>query len=344
MQSRVPASEFLQLSKELPIIDVRSPGEFLAGHIPGASSIPLFTNEERAAVGTVYKKNGQKKAILLGLEYVGPKMRPMIEEALAILGDREDRILVHCWRGGMRSDSVAWLFSRYGLKPLVLEAGYKGYRHLVHETNQQPRKLKVLGGYTGSGKTGILHAMARMGGTVLDLEGLAHHRGSVFGGIGLPEPPTQEQFENNLAASIMELSMKDGFWIEDESRHIGKKIVPEGLYNSLRQSPVYFVHVPFELRIEQLVHDYGNTDLNLLKDLTLRIKKRLGGLDTNNALEAIDSGRLADAARIMLHYYDRAYEYGLNLRENPEVIHYHFDTMDPETIAASILQENPNES
>ena len=338
MTRRIPVEEFLKLSARFPIIDVRSPGEHTSGHIPGAHNIPLFTNEERAAVGTEYRIHGQKKAILKGLEYVGPKMRSLLDESLAILGDRENRILVHCWRGGMRSESVSWLMNLYGLEPFTLEGGYKAYRNHVLKINNTPRSFQILGGPTGSGKTEVLRSLRKKGAQVVDLEELASHRGSVFGGVDQAKPPTQEQFENNLARVLSGLDPNRPIWLEDESRHIGRLVLPDGIYNGIRHSSVFLIRIPLKLRVRNLVEMYGEADREELKELTLRIRKRLGGLDTKEALKAIDEGNLKKATEIFLHYYDRAYEYGVKIREKPPVFELDFERLNPDHIAEELLK------
>ena len=170
--------EFLEKSDSAPLIDVRSPAEFAKGHIPGAFNIPLFENQERSVVGLLYKNKGRQEAIKKGLEIVGPKMTSMVEKAIAMAKDQE--ILVHCWRGGMRSASVAWLFEASDLKVSILNGGYKNYRTHLRENMLEGRGVTVLGGMTGSGKTNLLRALADFGEPVIDLEGLANHRGSAL--------------------------------------------------------------------------------------------------------------------------------------------------------------------
>jgi tRNA 2-selenouridine synthase len=180
--------------KPLPMLDVRSPGEFARGHIPGAQNIPLFDNEGRAEVGTIYKQKGKQPAILRGLELVGPNMATMAERGRLTAID--NTVFVHCWRGGMRSGSVAWLLESYGVKVFTLKGGYKAFRRYMQQQFEAPKNLLVLGGRTGSQKTTWLHALQGDGEQVIDLEGLACHKGSSFGMLGEHPQPTQEQFEN----------------------------------------------------------------------------------------------------------------------------------------------------
>ena len=171
MSILLEAEEFLQQAKLLPIIDVRSPAEWESGHIPGAINIPIFTNDERAKVGTRYKQSGKEQAIEMGLEFVGPKMLQFVKEAKKIAKDK--RVLLHCWRGGMRSKSMAWLFELAGLETIILKGGYKAYRNYIREQFNKPANLIVLGGFTGSGKTDILKEIEKLGQQFLDIESIA---------------------------------------------------------------------------------------------------------------------------------------------------------------------------
>ncbi|NBW62949.1 MAG: tRNA 2-selenouridine(34) synthase MnmH, partial [Synechococcaceae bacterium WB4_1_0192] len=170
-----------------PVVDVRAPAEFAQGHIPGARNLPLFSDEERAAVGTTYKQQGRTAAVQLGLELVGPKLAALGQSLSSWSSEANGQPLrLHCWRGGMRSGSVAWLADSLDLPVLLLEGGYKAYRRWVLEQLLLPWPIHLLGGRTGTGKTDLLLALERRGVAVLDLEGLAHHRGSSFGNLGLP--------------------------------------------------------------------------------------------------------------------------------------------------------------
>ena len=190
------------LETENPVLDVRSPSEFRKGHIPGALSLPLFSDEERAEVGTLYKQSSRQEAIKKGLEIVGPKMRGFIEACEAIGGSTFN---LYCWRGGMRSDSMAWLLERYGFEVSLLEGGYKAYRNAMMQDFAIPLHLKMLTGFTGSGKTDVLQAMQELGVQIIDLEGLAQHQGSSFGNQLTTGQPTTEMFQNQLHAALSAL-------------------------------------------------------------------------------------------------------------------------------------------
>ncbi len=206
-----PAHEFLPLLTRMPCIDVRSPGEFLQGHIPGAYSLPLFTDAERAHVGTLYKHQGREAAFLQGLSYIGPKLSTLVQSALTLarsfkapLAPPTMHIALHCWRGGMRSKGVASVLQAAGFTVHLLRGGYKAFRHFALDVLEKPLPLQVLGGRTGSGKTEALMILRDKGARIIDLEGLAHHRGSAFGGHEGEGQPSCELFENRLAMAIVQ--------------------------------------------------------------------------------------------------------------------------------------------
>jgi len=305
----ISVNEFLVLRKELPLIDVRSEGEFESGHIPGAVNIPLLTNEERAAVGTDYKNKGQAEAIKTGFRLVGPRLVDMISDAERLAEGRET--IVYCWRGGMRSDFFCRFVQMAGIKTNRLTGGYKAYRQLVQRSFQLPFQFTVIGGYTGSGKTEILQALARAGEQVIDLEQLAHHKGSVFGGLMMPPQPTTEQFENHLFEQICTLDVTKRIWIEDESIAIGKIFLPLALWKQLCVSPLIEIFVDKENRVRRLVNDYGKSDPAEFLQAMTGIIKKLGGQHYAAIKEKIQAGNWHSAIDALLVYYDKAYRNGL---------------------------------
>ena len=330
------------------IIDVRSPAEYEHAHIPGAVNLPLFDNDERAMIGTTYKKQSREAAIKAGLPLFGNKMLPMIEtvESWMAAAQKENHLTkptlyVHCWRGGMRSAAVAWLLDLYGYKVIQLTGGYKAYRNWVLEQFTIAYPLKVLGGYTGSGKTEILHALQEKNYSVIDLEGLAHHKGSAFGAIGQLAQPSQEMFENILAKKLFEVNKnKKPIWIEDESQRIGTVLIPTPLFHLMRNSTCYFMTIPFEQRLLFILEGYGKFDQQSLIEATERIQKRLGGLETKNAVEHIMQGELKEAFSILLKYYDKWYEKNAQNQVLPkvELIPVLSEMVDPEH-NASLLEK-----
>jgi tRNA 2-selenouridine synthase len=336
---KINIEQFLELAKKYPVIDVRSPGEYKHAHIPGAYSMPLFTNEERAVVGTTYKQESREKAIKIGLDYFGPKMRKMVEEAESLVNNHElivgtqdspvtNSVLIYCWRGGMRSGAVSWLLDLYGFRVYTLAGGYKKFRNYVLDSFKKEYNLKILGGYTGSGKTKVLKELERNGETIIDLEGIAKHKGSAFGNIGMPQQPTQEMFENILSLELKAVSFEQnkdsaetsfrgfgGIWLEDESQRIGLVNLPNDLWETMRSSPVYFLDIPFEERLKNITEEYGGLDKQRLIDAIGRIKERLGGLEAKNAITHLESNNTTESFRILLTYYDKWYLKGLHNRE-----------------------------
>ncbi|MBN8673245.1 MAG: tRNA 2-selenouridine(34) synthase MnmH [Chitinophagales bacterium] len=357
---RIHIEKFLALAKEHPVIDVRSPGEYNHAHIPGAHSLPLFSDEERKVVGTTYKQQSREQAIKVGLDYFGPKMRKMVEEAESIVNSRKSAangpgltthdsrlILVYCWRGGMRSGAVSWLLDMYGFKVYTLAGGYKNFRNYVLNTFKQSFHFNIIGGYTGSGKTETLKALQEKGAAVIDLEGLANHKGSAFGNIGMPEQPTQEMFENFLATHLLKVRSQrsetggsptsdflppdSSIWLEDESQRIGLVNIPHELWKTMRRSPVYFLDIPFEERLQHITEEYGQLDQQKLIAAIGRIKEKLGGLNAKTAIQLLEEGNTPESFRILLKYYDKFYFKGLHNREGLETL---LHTIDCKTVSA----------
>jgi tRNA 2-selenouridine synthase len=318
--------KFLELAKQHPVLDVRSPGEYKHAHIPGAYSLSLFTDEERKIVGTAYKQESREQAIKIGLDFFGVKMKKMVEETEAL---NSKTALVHCWRGGMRSAGVAWLLDLYGFKVYTLVGGYKKFRSYVLDTFKLPFQFKILGGYTGSGKTELLKTLKEKGEAMVDLEGLANHKGSAFGNIGMPEQPGQEMFENILSCQLRDVGCEanlqtpttdsrqptTAIWLEDESQRIGQVNIPHELWKLMRQSPVYFLDIPFEERLKQIVEGYGQLDTEKVADAINRISQKLGHLNAKMAILLLKEGKISESFDILLKYYDKHYFKSLHNRE-----------------------------
>ena len=309
--------DFLEKAKSTVVIDVRTPLEFVQGHIPGAVNIPIFTNEERVIVGTTYKQKGRQPAILLGFELTGPKWADFIRQAEELAPNK--KVLVHCWRGGMRSGAMAWAFDLYGFEVGTLKGGYKAFRGSNIRSFSEKYNFRILSGGTGSAKTETLAELKNLGEQVIDLEDLAQHQGSSFGSMGKLIQPSQEQFENLFAVKLQEMDKTKTIWLEDESVTIGRRVIPKPIWEQMRNTEVLKLEISKSERITFLTSQYGALDKDFLKAAVLGIAKKLGPLETKLTLQAIDEGRMRDFITQVLVYYDKTYQKGIN-RRNQEVI------------------------
>jgi tRNA 2-selenouridine synthase len=311
----IDIADFLSLRSSLPVVDVRSEGEFAEGHMPGAINIPILNNEERIAVGTDYKQKGQLEAIKTGFRLVGPRIIDLVEETEKISANRE--LLVHCWRGGMRSANFCHFVGMAKIRTHQLKGGYKAYRLRAVESFKSPFQLVILGGSTGSGKTELLRALRNAGEQVIDLEALANHKGSVFGGLMMPPQPTTEQFQNDLFEHILTLDLNRRIWIEDESIAVGKIFLPEDLWRTMNASPIVEIAVSREIRLQRLVEEYGKADQQLFLEAMGKIVKKLGGQNFNAAREKLLASNMPATINLLLeHYYDKAYATGLSKKRH----------------------------
>jgi tRNA 2-selenouridine synthase len=319
MSTVIDAADYLQ-ARDLSTVDVRSPGEFAAGHIPNAINMPLFNDEERAEVGTLYKQVGRPAAVTRGLEIVGSNARRFIDsiEAANIGLD----FYVHCWRGGMRSEALTWFFDQCGMQPRRITGGYKAFRQAAHRGLAEPQRIVILSGATGVGKTKLLGALRNAGEQIIDLEGLAGHRGSAFGGIGRPPQPKVEQFENNLYYEWRDLDPTRPVWVECESQAIGKVFIPQVVWDQMKQAPAIHVDADRQQRVEFLLEEYGSLPVEELASAMGRIKKRLGGANLQAALDALECNDLVTFTEIALDYYDKAYSMSLKKRSRPRTLEF----------------------
>lgn len=297
--------DFLTLRKALPVVDVRSEGEFEAGHIKGAANLPILNNEERVAVGTDYKQKGQREAIKTGFRLVGPRLENIINEAEKLASGNE--LLVHCWRGGMRSNNFCRFVEIAGIKTNSLMGGYKTYRQMAMESFRKPFHLILLTGCTGSGKSEVLRMLKEHGAQILDLENLASHKGSAFGHLMMGEQPTTEQFQNDLFEEILTLDLSKPIWVEDESIAIGKIFLPNDFWQAMMKSPLIKMEVARDIRVQRLVAEYGEADKDEFLAIMGKITKKLGGQNFNAAKEKLEQGDMASTIDILLTYYDKAY-------------------------------------
>lgn len=330
------AHEWLKLRETLPIIDVRSPGEYAKGHIPDAINLPLFDDEERRRVGIIYKNSGREAATFEGLGFAKIKLQEYVKQARRIAPAR--KAILHCWRGGMRSESMAWLLSLAGFDIFLLIGGYKAYRKYIRESWNKPFSLIVISGKTGSGKTEILHVIKQKGFQVLDLEQSAHHKGSAFGAIGENPQPTNEQFENNLANQWLDFDDQKPVFTEDESRFIGALNIPEPLYLKMQSAFTLNIELPRSLRIERLINDYASFPKEVLIQSILKIERRLGGQHAKTAIEAIENNDFETAIDIVLQYYDKTYAYDLQRKGADNIAYIETQSADAEENAVKVLK------
>lgn len=331
MVRNIGVEEFVAKSRALPVLDVRSPGEYKQGHIPGAKSFPLFDDGERAEVGTLYKQVGQVQAIERGMEIVGGKMKTMFAEGLASALD--GKLMVHCWRGGKRSESVANLLAVAGLEVFVLTGGYKAYRNWVLAQFDLPQQYLVLGGLTGSGKTRILHHLRSQGQAILDIEAHAAHRGSAFGRLGQTVYVSPQQFENGMAQDL-EAFKGRWIWLEDESRVLGGLTLPQRLWEQKQASPVLYIEIPDAERVRLLLEDYGSMDHPGIADSIRKISQSLGGLRTQQALAALEADDAEALTLMLLAYYDKLYMNSLANKPQGFVHRLRFDRFEPDEISS----------
>jgi len=302
-------------------IDVRSPGEFEEGTVPGSVNVPLFNNEERSEIGIIYKHQGVKAANDRGLEIVSAKLPGFIRELQSLNG----RKVFFCWRGGMRSRTSATLLSLVEGKVYRLQGGIRAYRRWVVETLNNYKlniPIVVINGYTGSGKTKILRSLHEKGYPVLDLERLAAHRGSIFGGVGL-EPNNQRTFDSLLVHELIRLRNSPCILMEAESRRVGKVTLPPFLIEEKERTPQLFLELPTEVRVRNILEDY---EPELHKDACLeafsRIERRIHTPAAKDIRRALESDDFAEGVRLLLeYYYDPLYEHTISaFRENSTTI------------------------
>lgn len=293
------------------LLDVRSPAEYAHAHIPNALNLPLFDDTERAKIGTLYKQVSPENALLKGLDFVGPKMAGFVKQAIKWSPERQ--LIIHCWRGGKRSGAMAWLMQFAGMDVMIVEGGYKSYRqYILQQFENQLLKVIILGGKTGSGKTLILKELEKQGEQIIDLEALAHHKGSAFGWIGEKEQPSVEQFENNVFEVFRHVDPAKRVWIENESRNIGSVSIPQGLWHQMKNAPLMHIEIPFQDRVNHLVNVYTQTSKEDLNRSFQKITAKLGTENLKKTITFIEDNDYENAAIVALKYYDKAYAHGFN--------------------------------
>ena len=317
-------NDYLNILRDArPLIDVRSPAEFRRGAVPGAVNLPLLTDDERDAVGKTYKADGHDAAVALGHQLVADDNKASRVTAWRAFAAENPSALITCWRGGLRSQiAQAWL-AEAGIDLPRLAGGFKALRHFCLETIQtagDTRRFVVVGGRTGSGKTRVVKAARAH----VDLEAIANHRGSAFGGLPTPQPPPVT-FENALAVALLKLSPDEPVVVEDESRTIGRLAIPVALYKAMQQAPIVLLDVDDADRIDSIYQEYvvaaDDPEPRLTAALS-RIERRLGGVRYRELAALMDAAFRADASsrrdahrawirHLLEYYYDPMYDYQL---------------------------------
>ena len=302
-----------------PIIDVRSPSEYYKGHMPNSINIPLFDNEERSIVGTIYKNYGREKAVIQGLEYIAMKIENLVNklfEAITVYKlknnnskSEESTLKIYCARGGMRSQSISWLLEKYNQRNITLKDGYKTYRKWTLDSFIQEWEIVIMGGKTGTGKTKLLKLLGENNYQIIDLEGLACHRGSTFGGLGMKEQPSNEQFENMIAEELNSFKKNKKIFVEAESANIGKCKIPHEFFSQMKTAERIEIKKSESNRLEELINTYSIFKEKDLIEAIIRIKKRLGPQRTKIAIESIKNKDWESVCKSVLEYYDKCYDY-----------------------------------
>ncbi|MGP6089513.1 tRNA 2-selenouridine(34) synthase MnmH [Antarctobacter jejuensis] len=319
------------------VIDVRSPAEFAEDRVPGAINLPVLDNEERARVGTIYKQESPFKARKIGAALVFRNAANHIE---ARLSHHEGgwQPLVYCWRGGQRSGSFTWMLREIGWRAEVLGGGYRTYRRLVTRylyDDPLPHRLVQLGGYTGTAKTELLALMAQRGVQVLDLEGLARHRGSLLGEMPGGQP-AQKGFESDLARALYALDPARPVLVEAESSKIGQINLPPALWDAMKSAPWIEITAPMQARARYLAEAYDD----VLSD-SARLREKLSPLRFHRGHALVDhwdklitdGDRLALCASLAADHYDPAYRTSMRAITPQILLSEETESLDPQALA-----------
>lgn len=342
--SEISSSEFLRIydckSKDLNVpvaLDVRSPGEFALGHLPQTANAPILTDIERHDVGWTYKNQGQEAAIQLGFSLVTPQKEERVSSWTKRIGASPEKV-IFCWRGGLRSKIAQEWLHESGVFVRRIKGGYKAVRLALLETLENPPPLVVLGGMTGSGKTRLLQTVNH----ALDLEGLAHHRGSAFGLEIGEKQPAQSTFENALAIGF--LQKREAILVEDESRNIGRIRVPDAVYGKMSSAPMIWIESSVHERASEIYTDYVLTQAmradfaeveTHFQNCLQKIERKIGGLRFQQALKLLkeafaatrDNGWCEEIRELHIlwiefllrEYYDQMYQFAM-VRKQRKII------------------------
>ena len=318
-----------------PIVDVRSPNEFDQDHILGAINLPLLNNEQRHLIGITYKEKGKAEAIALGHQLIDPQKQAILDQAKRLI--KGQNIRLYCARGGLRSHKMAEFLSQNGYSVYLIKGGYKQFRNRVFSRLEAFKNIVVLSAYTGSGKTQILNLMQKKGAQVLDLETLAHHKGSAFGHLGMPTQESSAQFHNAIYEALKPYDPNQLLWVENESFIIGKVHMPATLWENMKSAKVLEIEIPTEARVKLIIEAYGKFPKLQLVERVQKLSKRLGNENTTLISAHIEADQLASAVPLLLKYYDKAYDLGRLKRQQSSCVQVSFDAFDLEAIAEQLL-------
>jgi len=313
MDNTITIAEALELPNSL-FIDVRSPAEYAEAHIPGAINIPIFEDDERALIGTVYKDKAPESAVDMGFSLVAPKL-PEIQQRIKKLS-QEHNVVLYCWRGGMRSQAISQVLAILGNKHYRLVGGYKAFRQYVLNFFAQPftQEIIVLSGLTGVGKTEFLERLSQEGLPAIDLEGLAQNRGSVFGHVGMGHTPTQKHFEGLLFSRCYEFRRHPRIMVECESKRIGRVVLPANFFAAMQKARRVLIYDSMENRIKRLINTYtleSNPDSMAKLSAALdKLRPRLGHNKVNYLLADFGNKDYKNVVyHLLVDYYDPLYKY-----------------------------------
>jgi len=298
--------------------------------MPNSINIPIFNNEERSVVGKKYKISGREIAVREGFKIIENKIDKLLKEFILIKKEflistidnysNDNNIKIYCARGGMRSQSMLWLLEKFNYPCITLNGGYKTYRNWVLNRFKDKQKIIVIGGKTGTRKTKILNKLKSLDYQILDFESLANHRGSSFGGLGMKEQPTNEQYENLIAENLHKMNKDNFIFVEAESPNIGKNRIPNELFKQMNNSKRIEIIRSESIRIKELINTYSKYQKNDLKESVLKISKRLGPQRTKSAIVSIDNEDWENVCKSVLDYYDRCYEHELKDKQDVRIL------------------------
>ena len=303
----VDTINFLESKKYLDSIwiDVRCPREYARGHFTQAINIPLFSDIEYQKLGETYKRGSKELANKLGYEYALDSKSKILEN---IKRTRSNNFIIYCARGGMRSSGFQTILNEGDFKSFKLDRGYKSIREQTLNSFKIKREVIIVAGSTGTGKTTILNRMKDEGHNIIDLEKLANHRGSAFGDLGISDEATQQQFENDLSSCWLQSEPNKPLFIESESRRIGKVLIPEDIWDQMKQGLYLKIDMQIERRVENLIKDYGEYSNEDLEIRIQKISKKLGGQNVKEAIRLLEDHNLHELCKFLLEkYYDRMY-------------------------------------